>query len=154
MDRIEEDNGVCGLDEPRQPFSAALHELGELGGNRRPRLGERRGGRIDPDDVGRRLLIAYVLEDELRDGARAAPEVDDHLTARTNHPLENPVVDMGEERMPRERRERKAILVRGWVQGGHSLWIPSGPRWTSRFAASPVYTSLAFTMNFAFPPCT
>jgi len=61
--------------------------------------------------VGRRLLIADVLEDELRDRARAAAEVDDHLAARTNHALENPVVDVREERMPRERRERKAILV-------------------------------------------
>src|SRR5438876_11606632 len=104
MDRIEEDNGVCGLDEPRQPFSAALHELGELGGNRRPRLGERRGGRIDPDDAGRRLLNAYVREHELRDGARAASEVDDHLTPRTNHPLETAVGDMVRERMERERR--------------------------------------------------
>src|SRR5258707_14994389 len=132
MDGVQEHDGIRRFDQLRKPLGAALHELGELGGDRRPRLGEGRGGRIDPDDVGRRLLIAYVLEDELRDGAGAAAEVDDHLAARTNHPLENPVVDVGKERMPGERRERKAILVRGWVQGGHSLCIPSGPRWTSR----------------------
>src|SRR6185437_1761778 len=116
----------------RKPLGAALHELRELGRDGRARLLERRRRWIHADHPRRRLLAAYALEDELRDRAGAAAQVHDHLPARTDHPLQHPAIDVGEERMPGERCERKAIFVRRWVQGGHSLCIPSGPKWTSR----------------------
>jgi len=118
---IEEYDRVGGLDELRQPLRAALDELRQLRGNGRSRLLQRGRRRIDADDVRRRLLALHALEDELRDRARPTAEVHDHLTARANHPLQNPAVDVREKRMPGERRERKAIFVGRWVQGGHSL---------------------------------
>src|SRR6266566_7477691 len=121
MDGIEEDNGVCGLDQLRKPLGASLHELRELGRDCSARLLESGRRWIHTDHPRRRLLAAHALEDELRDGARTTAEVNDDLTARANHPLQYPAIDVREERMPRERCERKAIFVGRWVQGGHSL---------------------------------
>src|SRR6266540_3326321 len=85
---------------------------GESGGNGGPRLFQRGRRGIDSDDARRRLLAADALEDQLRDGARAAAQIDDHLATRANHPLEDPAVDLREEGMPREGREREALVVR------------------------------------------
>ena len=121
MDGVEEHDCIRGFHQLREPLGATLHELGEPGGYCRARFLQRRRRRIDADNMRRRLLVAGALEDELRNGARAAPEVDDDLPARTNHSIQNPAVHMREKRMPSERGERKAVFVRRWVQGCHSL---------------------------------
>src|SRR2546425_3244110 len=104
--------------------------------NRGPRLGERRRGRIDPNHL-RVASVTQAFQDQLRDRPRPAPQVDDLAAPGADHSLHDPAVDLGEERMPRERFKREAFrFIYGATDhatsGSYSLWIASGLKCTSR----------------------
>src|SRR5438874_1079728 len=136
MDRVEEHHRVGRRHQTRHPLRASLHELHDLGVNRRTGLGERGRRRVDPDHHG----VAAVIEpfqDQLCHSPRPAPQVDDLASSRADHSLHNPAVDLGEERMPRERFKREAFrFIYGATDhatsASYSLWIASGLKCTSR----------------------
>src|SRR5438093_99161 len=136
MDRIEEHHGVGGRHETRYPLRAPLHELDDFGVNRSPGFGERGRRRVDPDH--RRVAgVVQPFQDQLRHGPGPAPQIDDLASPGAHHSLHDPAVDLGEERMARERFKREAF---GFIHGAtdhatsrsYSLWIASALKCTSR----------------------
>ena len=97
---------------------------------------ERRGLGVHADHTGV-VPSAEPFEDQLGDGAGAAAQVHDHLAARYDDALHDPAVDLGEKRVPRERREGEPVGVRNVRHRAAHCdarrgWMPSGPRWMSR----------------------